>query len=83
MVELIKEISKNQQVLCITHQPFLAARGYAHFKVFKDVKDGTTYTSIAKLTTKNQRKNELIELIGGGSCEVNAYASRLLDRPAA
>ena len=83
LVELIKEISKNQQVLCITHQPFLAARGSAHFKVNKNVINGITYTSIAKLTTKNQRKNELIELIGGGSCEVNEYASRLLDRSAA
>jgi DNA repair protein RecN (Recombination protein N) len=83
LVELIKEISKNQQVLCITHQPFLAARGLAHFKVNKNVINGITYTSIAKLTTKNQRKNELIELIGGGSSEVNEYASGLLDRPAA
>ncbi len=83
LVELIKEISKNQQVLCITHQPFLAARGLAHFKVNKNVINGITYTSIAKLITKNQRKNELIELIGGGSCEVNEYASRLLDRSAA
>ncbi len=83
LVELIKEISKNQQVLCITHQPFLAARGSAHFKVIKNVINGITYTSIAKLTTKNQRKNELIELIGGGSCEVNEYASRLLDRSVA
>ncbi len=83
LVELIKEISKNQQVLCITHQPFLAARGLAHFKVNKNVINGITYTSIAKLITKNQRKNELIELIGGGSCEVNEYASRLLDWSAA
>ncbi len=83
LVELIKEISKNQQVLCITHQPFLAASGIAHFKVNKNVINGITYTSIAKLTTKNQRKNELIELIGGGSCEVNEYASKLLDRSAA
>ncbi len=83
LVELIKQISKNQQVLCITHQPFLASRGLAHFKVNKHVINGVTYTSIAKLTTKNQRKNELIELIGGVSCEVNEYASRLLDRPAA
>jgi len=80
LVELIKEISKNQQVLCITHQPFLAASGLAHFKVNKNVINGITFTSIAKLSTKNQRKNELIELIGGGSCEVNEYASRLLDR---
>ena len=83
MVELIKEISKNQQVLCITHQPFLAARGLAHFKVYKRVIDGITYTSILKLTTKKQRKHELMELIGGGSCEVNSYASRLLDQTAA
>jgi len=83
LVELIKEISKNQQVLCITHQPFLAAGGLAHFKVNKKVINGITYTSISKLITKIQRKNELIELIGGGSCEVNDYASKLLDRRAA
>ena len=83
LVQLIKEISQDQQVLCITHQPFLAAKGLAHFKVNKNVINGITYTSIVKLTTKNQRKNELVELIGGGSCEVNEYASRLLDRSAA
>ena len=75
MVELIKEISKNQQVLCITHQPFLAAEGLTHFKVNKNVINGITYTSIAKLTTKNQRKNELIELIGGGSYDCLLYTS--------
>jgi len=83
LVWLRKEISNIQQVLCITHQPFLAASGSAHFKVNKNVINGITYTSIAKLTTKNQRKKELIELIGGGSCEVNEYASRLLDRSVA
>jgi len=83
LVELIKEISKNQQVLCITHQPFLAASGYAHFKVKKNVIDGVTYTSISKLATKKQRKDELVELIGGGFGEANDYASRLLDRAAA
>nr|WP_075486725.1 DNA recombination protein RecN [Prochlorococcus marinus] len=83
LVDLIKAISKDQQVLCITHQPFLAAGGLAHFKVNKNVIDGITYTSISKLTTKKQRKQELIELIAGGSSEVNEYASRLLDQAAA
>jgi len=83
LVELIKEIAKDQQVLCITHQPFLAAGGLVHFKVNKNVINGITYTSVSKLTTKNQRKHELIELIGGGFCEANDYASRLLDRAAA
>ena len=83
MVELIKKISHGQQVLCITHQPFLAAVGLAHFKVNKNVINGKTYTSISKLTTKKQRKHELVELIGGGFGEANDYASRLLDRAAA
>ena len=83
MIKLIKEISKDQQVLCITHQPLLAAGGLAHFKVNKNVIDGKTFTSISKLITKKQRKHELIELIGGGSSEVNDYASRLLEQAAA
>ena len=83
LVELIKNISKDQQVLCITHQPLLAAGGLAHFKVKKNVIDGITYTSVSKLISKKERKNELIELIGGGSGEANDYASKLLDRAAA
>ena len=83
LVKLIKEISKGQQVLCITHQPFLAAVGSAHFKVNKTVINGITYTSISKLTSKQERKHELIELIGGGFVAANDYASRLLDQEAA
>jgi DNA repair protein RecN (Recombination protein N) len=83
LVKLIKKIAKDQQVLCITHQPFLAAAGLAHFKVNKNVIGGITYTSISKLTTKQQRKDELIELIGGESSEVKDYASRLLEQAAA
>jgi len=83
LVELIKEISQDQQVICITHQPFLAAGGLAHFKVNKNVINGITYTSISKLTTKQQRKLELVELIGGGFGEANDYASRLIERAAA
>ena len=83
LAELIKRICKDQQVLCITHQPFLAAGGSAHFKVHKNVIDGITYTSISKLCTRKQRKHELIELIGGGFGEANDYAAKLLDREAA
>ncbi len=83
LVELIKKISKDQQVLCITHQPFLAASGSAHFKVNKNVIDGITYSSISKLITEKQRKFELIELIGGSIGDANDYASRLLGKAAA
>ena len=83
LVELIKDISKEKQVLCITHQPFLAASGKAHFKVKKNVINGLTFTSISKLMTKKERQKELIELIGGGFGEANNYASTLLERAAA
>ena len=83
LVELIKKISQQRQVLCITHQPFLAAAGKGHFKVKKNVINGVTFTSITKLTTTKERQNELIELIGGGSGEANNYASILLQRAAA
>ena len=83
LVELIKKISQERQVLCITHQPFLAAAGKAHFKVKKNVINGLTYTSIAKLRTKKERQKEIIELIGSGFSEANDYASTLLDMGAA
>ena len=83
LVELIKVTAQERQVLCITHQPFLAAAGNTHFKVKKNVINGKTFTSISKLLTKKERQNELIELIGGGFNEANDYASKLIDRAAA
>ena len=83
LVKLIKKMSHEKQILCITHQPFLAAAGKVHFKVKKNVIDGLTFTSVSTLTTKKERQNELIELIGGGFCEANDYASSLLERGAA
>ena len=83
LVDLIKLTAQERQVLCITHQPFLAATGNTHFKVKKNVINGITFTSISKLITKKERQNELIELIGGGFSEANNYASTLIDRAAA
>ena len=83
LVELIKKISKEKQILCITHQPFLAAAGKSHFKVKKNVINGLTYTSISRLTTKKEKQNELIELIGGGFGAANHYPSILIEKEAA
>ena len=83
LVELIKKISIEKQVLCITHQPYLAASGKTHFKVKKNVINGITYTFISNLITKKERQNELIELIGAGLGGVDDYASILLERAAA
>ena len=83
LVQLIKELSQEKQILCITHQPFLAAAGKVHFKVKKNVINGQTFTSIVKLKTKEERQFELTELIGGSFVGAIEYASTLLDRAAA
>ena len=83
LVDLIKATSQKRQVLCITHQPFLAATGNTHFKVKKNVANGITFTTISKLTTKKERQEELTDLIGGGFSEAYNYASTLIDRAAA
>ena len=83
LVELIKQISNEKQVLCITHQPFLASVAKAHFKVTKNVINGITFTSVSKLDTKEERNSELRELIGVGFYDLNDYSSLITDKTAA
>ena len=82
-INLIKKISLNQQTLCITHHPLLAASCDVHYKVQKIIKDGLTSTTVRKLITKNEKQNELTELIGGGFQEASNYALTLINKAAA
>ena len=83
LLSLIKMISENKQVLCITHQPLLAASSNTHFKVEKQLNHGKTFTFLTKLVTKEQKQKQLAELIGVGSIELTNYAITLLNREAA
>ena len=83
LIDLIKKISNNKQVLCITHQPLLVAASNNHFKVEKHLKNGKTFTLLTKLTTREQRQKELAQLIGVGFSESNKYALTLLNKEAA
>ena len=82
-MNLIKKISLNQQTLCITHQPLLASIANSHYKVKKNINDGSTFTSLIHLKTLKQKQNELAELIGGGFKEASNYALTLLNEAAA
>ena len=82
-INLIKKIASNQQTLCITHNPLLAACANVHYKVKKNINNGLTSTSLIPLLTKNQKKKELVELIGGGFEEANNYALTLINKAAA
>ena len=60
----LKDVSKNSQVICITHLPQIAALGDHHYKVAKSVKEGRTFTSI-NLLGGNDRIEEVARMLGG------------------
>ncbi len=83
IASLLKELSINRQVFCITHQPLIAAAADHHFVVSKVVKDDITYSNVSMLTTKSDREQELAELAGGDLAEARIYAASLLEQLAA
>lgn len=64
VAEKLVQISKEHQVICITHLAQIAAMGDAHFIIQKKVKDNVTHTLINKLD-KESSINELARLLGG------------------
>ncbi|MGB5244796.1 MAG: DNA repair protein RecN [Lutimonas sp.] len=70
---LMNEMSNYMQVFAITHLPQIAAYGEHHFKVFKDdSKEGVT--SNIKELNKNERVEELAEMLGGKELTASALA---------
>ena len=64
VAEKMARISRQKQVLCVTHLPQLAAMADTHFSVEKGVLDGRTFTRVQELT-RAQRREELARLTGG------------------
>ena len=62
---LLKQLASHHQLICITHQPQVAAKGDAHFYVFKEEnKDGAVRTQMKHLTT-DERILAIAKMIGG------------------
>ena len=70
MGSIIKSFSSTTQIINITHLPQIAARGDAHFQVYKFEKGGKTFTSIRKLSD-NERVEELAKMVGGDNITEN------------
>lgn len=60
----IKEISKNRQVIVISHLPQIVALSKSHYVIEKEEVDNRTHSSIKKLTGE-ERVRELARLISG------------------
>ena len=66
VAEKLRAVSKNKQVLCVTHLPQLAALADTHFLIEKSERDGRTFTAVTPLDFDG-RKRELARIIGGTS----------------
>ena len=61
---LLQNLGINRQVLCITHQPQIAAKGHTHLYVYKEQKGTATQTHLRALN-KEERIQHIARMIGG------------------
>ena len=66
VAEKLRMVSKNKQVLCVTHLPQLAALADSHLLIAKGERDGRTFTTVEPLDFEG-RKLELARIIGGAN----------------
>ncbi|MBK2296279.1 DNA repair protein RecN [Francisella philomiragia] len=77
--KLLKKLSERLQVLCITHQPQVAAQGHTHLHVTKKYLKDTTESKIIELN-QQQRIEEIAKIVGGVDISENtlSHAKELL-----
>jgi DNA repair protein RecN (Recombination protein N) len=79
IADKLKQLGQQHQVLCVTHQPLVAALADHHFRVGKSVQEGRTLVRVEALISLGDRQRELAELAGGASAgEALAFAEALL-----
>ena len=60
----LKSVSKNTQVICVTHSAQIASSANEHFLIQKKFDDNKTFTSVTPLDFEG-RKSELARIMGG------------------
>lgn len=61
---IIKQLSKEHQLIAITHQPQIAAKAHTHFFVYKDIKEDKIVTSI-KVLNEDERITAIATMLSG------------------
>jgi len=79
IAEKLYQLGRTQQVLCVTHQPLVAAMADWHFRVDKQIFKQRTVVRVTSLDNLTTRREELAQLAGGKSAtEAIAFAESLL-----
>jgi DNA repair protein RecN (Recombination protein N) len=78
--ERLSRLSKQSQLLVVTHSPQVAARGDAHLLIAKS-HDGTVTRTGVRILTPDERKEEIARMLSGAEVtdEARAQAGRLLE----
>jgi DNA repair protein RecN (Recombination protein N) len=74
MVRMMQEMARNHQVISISHLPQIAAKGDAHYFVYKDNSSARTFSRIKKLS-EEERVAEIAKMIGGAKPSATAFES--------
>ncbi len=72
VAEKMNIISRNHQVICITHLPQIAAMADVHYRIEKNVIDSESITSINKLND-DECIEELARILGGAKLSDTVY----------
>lgn len=77
----LRELSHDRQVLCVTHQPQVAALAHNHLHVSKSSSKDTTQTDVTPLD-EQQRQNEIARMLGGLEITPHtlSHAKEMIDR---
>lgn len=68
---IMEEMSKQMQVIAITHLPQIASKGYSHFVVYKEDRADTVSTQLRQLTPE-ERVAEIARMLSGAEVSVQA-----------
>ena len=77
----LRALSRQHQVICITHLPQIACYGEYHYAVHKSTRKGRTITVMKELTEK-ERVEEIARMLGGEkiSAKTRAHAREMLEQ---
>ena len=74
MIQMMKKMAQNHQVISISHLPQFAAGGDAHYFVFKDHSSDRSVSRVKKLENED-RVSEIAKMIGGQNPGSSAFES--------
>ena len=74
MAAMMQKMAQNHQVISISHLPQIAAKGDAHYFVYKDNSSDRAISSI-KALTPNESRETIAKMIGGDNPSESAYES--------